>query len=185
MKRLGVLIIIFALLCGCSVSDDGMERVLQLRSQMDQKGCQFDAVITADYGDAIYKFTLRCVYMHSGSMAFSVIEPESIAGISGTVEASGGKLQFDDSALAFALLADGQLSPVSGPWVVLKALHSGYITSCGRAGELLRATIKDSYADDALTVDIWLTQVNIPVRGEILWDNRRILTVELENFTME
>ena len=49
-------------------------------------------------------------------------------------------------------------------------------------GDLLRLTIDDSYEEDALTLDIWLNGQDIPIRAEILYDGRRILTLEIENF---
>ena len=47
---------------------------------------------------------------------------------------------------------------------------------------MVRVTIHDSYEEDALMLDIWLDGNNLPARAEILWDGRRILTVEVENF---
>ena len=43
-------------------------------------------------------------------------------------------------------------------------------------------TINDSYEEDALTLDIWLDSQNNPVRAEILYDGRRILTLNIQNF---
>ena len=171
------------LLCGCAGQDGQMDRVLTLRARLLQsKGCNFDAVITADYGDQIHKFTLSCQADEKGSVSFTVIAPENIAGITGRIDAEGGKLTFDDQLLAFPLLADGQLSPVSSPWVLIKTLRSGYITACGKDGDFLLATIDDSYADDALQLDIWFNGENTPVRTEILWNGRRFLSMEVKNF---
>jgi hypothetical protein len=50
--------------------------------------------------------------------------------------------------------------------------------------DLLRLTIDDSYREDALTVDIWLDAQDTPVRAEILYDGRRILTLTIKNFQM-
>ena len=36
----------------------------------------------------------------------------------------------------------------------------------------------------ALTLDIWLNAENWPIRGEILYDNRRIVTMDIENFSI-
>jgi len=85
--------------------------------------------------------------------------------------------------VAFDLLADGQLSPVSAPWIFMKALHSGYLTSCGKEGDLLRLAVDDSYADDALHLDIWLGSDDLPIRAEILWQGRRLLSMDVTNFT--
>lgn len=172
-------------LSGCGLREDQMDDALQLRARLGTENCSFDAKITADYGDSVYTFVLHCCYDSQGELSFSVKEPTQIAGISGHISGAGGKLEFDGVGLSFALLADGQLSPVAAPWVMMKALHSGYMTSAGADGEYTRVTVKDSYEDDAMTVDIWLNQQNVPVQAEILWDNLRILTIAVENFTFE
>jgi hypothetical protein len=159
-----------------------MDRAMALRSALLAKGAEFDAAVTADYGDKTYSFGMHCRMEAQGKVTFSVTAPETIAGITGTVSASGGKLTFDGNALAFTLLADGQVSPVSGPWLLMKTLRSGYLTSCGVEDGCLRIAIDDSYEDDALHLDVWLDESDCPKRGEILWKGRRILTVEIENF---
>lgn len=183
MKRLVAIVSLVFLLTGCSAKDPQMDRVLALRSKMLQsKGCSFDAVITADYGKEICSFTLSCTADDTGNVKFTVMEPAGIAGISGNISAQGGNLTFDDKAVAFELLADGQLSPVSSPWVFVKTLRGGYIASSGKDGEYLLATIRDSYNDDALVLDIWFDDDDVPVRAEILWKDRRYLSMDVKNF---
>ena len=110
--------------------------------------------------------------------------PETIAGITGTFTGEKGLLTFDDFALEFPRLTDDQITPISGPWILMKTLLGGYLTSCGPDGENLRVTIHDSYEEDALTMDIWLDGENKPIRGEILYDGRRIVTMDIENFSI-
>ena len=93
-------------------------------------------------------------------------------------------MTFDDVALAFDLLADGQISPVGAAWVMMQALIGGYITSAGVDGEYTRVSIKDTYDADAMTVDLWLDGQNIPVQGDILWKDRRVLSIKVENFVI-
>ncbi len=183
MKRIAALLCIVLLLTGCSGKDQGMDKAMGLRARLLSKSVSFDAEITADYGDKTYAFTMNCQADTQGNLTFQVLQPELISGISGTVSASGGKLTFDDTALAFDLMADGQFSPVSGPWLLMKTLRSGYLTSSNREGELLRLSIDDSYNDDALHLDIWLDDQDTPIRGEIMWQGRRLLTIAVKNFT--
>lgn len=182
MRRIIPILLILVLLAGCAGARDTMDRAMALRSALLAKGAEFDAAVTADYGDKTYSFGMHCRMEAQGKVTFSVTAPETIAGITGTVSASGGKLTFDGNALAFTLLADGQVSPVSGPWLLMKTLRSGYLTSCGVEDGCLRIAIDDSYEDDALHLDVWLDESDCPKRGEILWKGRRILTVEIENF---
>ena len=182
MKRIAYILCLIVLLTGCSTKDGNMERALKLRSDLLSNGAAFDAVITADYGDKLYSFEAACTFDSQGTLTFTVIKPDSIAGIIGTVSRNGGKLTFADQALAFPMLADGQVTPVSAPWVLINTLRSGYLTSCGKAGDGLRISLDDSYHDDALHLDIWLDSTDMPVRGEILWQGRRILSIEVKNF---
>ncbi|MBQ6997188.1 MAG: hypothetical protein IJN60_02290 [Oscillospiraceae bacterium] len=183
MKRIAILLCLVLLLAGCSGSDGELDRAMNLRSKLLARSVSFDAQITADYADKTYTFTMNCAADTQGNLTFTVIEPELISGISGTVSATGGKLTFDDVSLAFDLMADGQFSPVSGPWVLMKTLRSGYLTSCNREGDALRISIDDSYRDDALHLDIWLNNEDVPIRGEIMWKGRRLLTIDVKNFT--
>ncbi len=178
MKRVFLIMFCILFLCGCN---DGtvMDEALALRGAILQaETCSFTAVVTADYGDQIYSFTLDCVCDKQGDVTFTVKAPESIAGITGKITADGGNLTFDDQVLAIPMLTDDQITPVSAPWILMRTLRGGYITSCADG----RVTIDDSYADDALTLDISLDQQKLPKMAEIYWKNRRILTLELENF---
>ncbi len=183
MKRWIAILVLALMLTGCSGSEGNMDRAMALRAKILASDIAFDAVITADYGDMTYTFSMSCRVDTKGELTFTVTQPESIADITGTISASGGKLTFDDQALAFDLMADGQISPVAAPWVFANTLRSGYLTSCGTEGENLRLTIDDSYEEDALHLDIWLDNQDLPIRSEILWQGRRILTLAVENFT--
>lgn len=181
MKRLLCVFLGVCFLFGCA-GKDHLDPIMELRSRLLAENCRFQATITADYGARFYQFSLCCESDVAGRLKFSVVDPESIAGIGGTISATGGKLEFDDTALAFPLLADGLLSPISGPYILMKALRGGYISSAGKDGSFCRVSLRDSYEEDAYSLDVWLDENNTPVRAEILWDNRRILTLQLENF---
>ena len=124
---------------------------------------------------------MDCTGDNQGNLKFSVTEPESISGITGSASEAGGALTFDDVALHFHLMAQDALSPVSAPWIFLKTLRSGYIVSACYEEELLHLSIDDSFEDDALRLDIWL-EGDRPIRGEILHDGMRILTLTIGNF---
>ena len=84
--------------------------------------------------------------------------------------------------LAFPMLADGQVTPVSAPWLLYKTLIGGYLRTAAQEAELLHLQIHDSYEDHALQLDVWLGAGDLPVRSEVLFQNRRILTLLVENF---
>ena len=172
------------LLLGCKKSDSDLNKALSFRqSLMSAQSTQFDCSVTADYGDKIYSFSLRCQFDENGIMMFEVLQPESITGITGKVSKDGGDLIFDNQALGFPIIADGYLSPVSAPWLFMKSLRSGYISSCGRDGDGYRLRTDDSFETNPLQIEIWLNQNFTPIRGEFLWLGKRILTLEVSNFT--
>ena len=158
MKKIFLLVCVAALLAGCGAGEEQLDRAMVLRADMIAQALSFDAQITADYGSESFTFCMFCSVDTGGSMTFRVTEPSAIAGISGTVDASGGKLTFDDAALGFELMADGQISPVSAPWVLIRTLRGGYLTSCTQEEGSLRISIDDSYELDALHLDIWLDE---------------------------
>lgn len=177
-----IFLLLFSLV-GCSENEGSINQALFMRERiLSAKECNFLAEITADYGDKIQTFTLSCTTDSQGNLTFTVAEPDIISGISGRFDETGGDLKFDEEMLAFPLLAEGQISPVSVPWILMRTLRSGYISACGRDGDLMRATINDSYAENALQMEIWFDDNLNPVQGEIIWEGRRILTVVVSNF---
>lgn len=180
MKRIALLLCLL-LLTGCAAKENELDRAMALRQKILASELSFDAAITANYGDKIVSFATECAADKNGNLTFKVTQPESIAGITGTVSAAGGKLTFDDAALAFPLLADGLLSPAGASYVMVKSLRSGYITWAGQDGDNLRVGIDDSYADDAMHLDFWLDGEDTPIRCEILWKGRTLLAIDVTN----
>ena len=184
MKQAVILLLLVEILVGCSPQNDSYERAVMLRKNLlESDGCEFETLITADYGEKVHTFRMACTADSSGALTFRVLEPDTIEGITGKNSELGGQLTFDDSVLMFEPLADGQISPVSAPWILIHTLRSGYISACGNDGDKLRIQLDDSYREDALHVDIWTDENTIPVRGEILYAGRRILSVDVERFT--
>lgn len=171
------------MLTGCTGKRDLLDRAMTLRANLLAcESCSFDVKITADYGDELHEFTMSCTGDNDGNLNFTVVKPESISGITGTIGAGEGNLTFDDAALYFPLMADDQITPVSAPWILLKTLLGGYLTACAMEDAYLRLSIDDSYEDDALQLEIWLDSEDKPVNAEIIFDGRRIVTMEVANF---
>lgn len=151
------------------------------RSKLQSAAFRFRATVSADYGDMIHTFVMDCEADKQGNVEFLVAAPDTISGITGKLTAESGFLTFDSEVLAFELLADGQLSPVSAPWVLVSTLRGGYLRYAAETEQGLRLTIDDSYAEEPMQVDIWL-EGDIPTGAEIFWQGRRVLTVRVENF---
>ena len=184
MKKIGACFLVILMLCGCKSNHSAMDQAIYFRQRLlSSDTCRFDCEITADYGDVIYTFLIQCEFDSQGSMNFTVIEPESIADISGIIRSDGGELTFDDSALAFPLLADGYISPISAPWVFMKALRSGYIDSCGSRDDGLLLVLNDSYEENPLQIQVYADEQCLPQNAEILWQGRKILSLTVNQFS--
>lgn len=171
------------LLGGCSQENAALKQGLEFRNRLlDAPGCTFTAKVTGDYGDMIHVFSARCRSDETGAVTFQLSEPDTLAGIAGTVSEEGGRLTFEDKALCFPLLTDEQLTPAAAPWILLKTLRSGYLTSACQEEDLLRLSMDDTYEEDALHLDIWMDESRLPVRADILYDGKRILSVEVDDF---
>ena len=171
----------FCMCAGCSGKNNAMDHALTLRGAIAQADrCNFSIRITADYGDVSYDFAMECVSDNQGNVDFTVTEPATIAGIKGRISAAGGRLTFDDAALYIPMLADDQITPVSGPWLLMRTLLGGCITSCSDG----RITIDDSYEDDALKLDIFLDDGGMPSAVDVYWKNRRILLMQVTSFVL-
>ena len=169
------------LLGGCAAGNREMDRAMELRSRILTEPCTFSAQITADYIDSRETFTVSCSHTPEEGLTFEVTQPREIAGICGTVAGTEGTLRYDGAILALPLLADGRISPVSSPWVLLKALGSGQILSCGESDGALCITARDSYADDALEAEVWVRDGKIE-SAELMWQGRRTLVMEIQGF---
>lgn len=182
-RWIGAMIALLLMLSGCSNADESMGRVLDFRKRLLQaQGCSFVAHIEADYGESVYSFSMSCRTDGDGKLHFEVLKPQTISGIEGTFHTGGGGLIFQETVLTFPPLAEGELAPISAPWILMNTLRSGYIDTVGEEDDLLRATIHESYAEDALRLDIWFDAEAKPVLGEILWQGRSILTIHVESF---
>lgn len=186
MKKAAGIVLILVLLSGCAGKNPALERGIALRTKiLGSPLCSFDAEIAADYGDKLHTFSMQCLVDNRGTIRFTVTAPESISGIQGSVDGAKGTLRFDDTALHFPLLADNQVTPVSAPWLLMKTLRGGFIASAGKEDETVHLRIDDSYDEDALHLDIWLDKSDLPIRAEVMYRERKILSLDVKNFTIQ
>ena len=183
MKRMLATIFLTAyLFSGCSDMDSGLNYALSLREKLQNNSCTFQIEINADYGDYIHSFAMECSADSQGDLSFTVVSPETIQGITGRISDTGGNLVFDENVLAFNVLADGQISPVSVPWLLIRTLRSGYIRASTETQNGMKLIIDDSYEEESLQMDIWLDENTLPCEAEILWKGRRIMSLKIKNF---
>lgn len=183
MRRIfGFLLVLSVVLVGCSGETSADSGMLLRQKSLSSNGCTFDAVVVADYTDMVFEFGLRCRAESSGRVYFEVTSPESICGISGYIDEHSGNLTFDDKVLAFSTIADGYLTPVSVPWIMVKGINGGYLSSCTVSGTNKTLYIDDSYEAETVNLQITLDQQDLPVFCEVIWKGRRVLSMKVENF---
>ena len=180
--KIAVFLCFVVLLTGCANNNAPIDKAIELRNEIEQSGgCTFFATVTADYGEEVYVFSMDCATDKEGNLSFTITAPETISGITGKISAEGGSLTFDDQVLAFQTMADGVVTPVTAPWILMKTLKSGYLKSCAETGSGFEIAADDSYADGSLHLNIGVRD-NLPSTAEIFWEGRRILTVAVANF---
>lgn len=186
LKKLWILCCLVLCLTACGgEKSQPTQKALDFRTGlMEAGGCSFTAVVTADYGEKVYSFTLDCSY-NGDKTRLRVLEPESIAGIAATVSGNGAVLEFDGVELEFGKLANGFPSPVAAPWLLGQCWTGEYIAWAGPDGDLERITYLRGYDDEELTVDTWLDANRVPVYAEVAQDGVRCLTVEIKDFRFE
>ena len=178
-------LLVSVFLSGCGRSSTELDNALTLRNQVSSaQKCSFNAIITAEYDDAINSFELKCEAAGNDPLRFEVISPDTIAGITGMISQSNGNLTFDDEMLAFELIVDGRLSPVSAPWLFLRVLKSGYIIACGSEGDGSHIQIEDTYAGEKILIDLYTDRENHPIRADLIWNGKRTLSIIIHSFSV-
>lgn len=185
MKFFATLVLVLSMLCGCSMKNHGLEQVSELRENLlVANGCSFQADITADYEDRVHTFQMTCTTDTTGKLEFVVTSPETISGISGSISHDGANLTFEDVVLAFPMLADGEISPICAPWLFMNSLRGGYLSGCSEESDGLCIYIDDSFYDHPLKVEVNTDKNTIPTHVEYIWQNRRILSVDIHSFVI-
>ena len=179
MKRLLSAVVVVVFLFGCRSNPDSFSDILSIRERLNSGAtCKFRASVTLDYGDSLYSFAAECEADTENNMRLTVIEPASIAGVCGEISAQSGKIAYGDQILAFEQLAENQITPICVPWLLTKALRSGYINSSGTES----VQIDDSYKNCEFSVEVYLNEIGIPTAAELLWSGKRIASVIINDF---
>lgn len=150
---------------------------------MNNDGCSFTAGIRADYGERVYEFTMS-VATSGEETTLTVLQPESISGITARVSEDRTSVTFDGTELDFGILANGLLSPVETPWLLMQCWKQAYIAYAGADGDQQRVTYLRGYDEEEITVDTWFSS-GVPVYAEVSCGDTRYLTVEITDFQLK
>lgn len=184
MKRWIAIMVVPFVLIGCKNKSNAIDMLYTFRENLlCSTKVTFDTEITVDYGQDYYTFEVTCSGNENGDLSFEVVRPDTIHGIQGTVIGEEGHLTFDHYALAFKTIAEGRVTPVNAPWVFLTSLRGGYITACSSTENGYLAIIRDTYEENPLIFEIAFED-NKPISAEVYWNETRIISMLIRNFTV-
>ena len=157
-----ILLLLF-LLSGCTPQETALSPAIEFRAAL-ANGCRFHAQVSADFGETVASFAMDCETDSDGVLRLTVTEPETLSGITATVKNGGGTITYDGMALAFGLLANGNVIP-------------------GQEDALYRVTYEKDFDEKRLVTDTWFEN-GVPICAEVCYNGQRILKILISSFTL-
>lgn len=183
--KLTAIVLVLCMLTGCSSHGQSLDRIAQLRTQLiDAKQCTFAASVSAYYTEDVYQFQVNCSVDNTGTLSFTVAAPETILGITGNISNDGADLTFDNEVLAFPIMADERISPVSAPWVFYNTLRCGYLSGYAETSEGNLLSMDDSFQENPLHLEIQTDENYVPLNAQIYYRQKMVLALEIQDFSL-
>lgn len=186
VKRLAALLSVLCILSSCKSAEDEMQRALNFRTDiLAGSSCGFSAEVTADVGNRIYVFSADCSYdPESNDASISVTAPETIHGISATVDGETAQVTFDGISLELGSIVGGRIAPMQLPQILGDAWAYGYIESAGEAGEGYLVSYTIGYDAEEKTVYTYFDEQMMPLRAELYYEGVCVLEAEIGNYVL-
>ncbi len=182
VKRTVLFVLMISLLCLTACGGDGSgERFAAFREETAAAAVTATAEVSADYGETVYNFTLRCTG-GGGEYTVEVLAPESLAGIRAHIARDSSRLEFEDIILDTGDLTSDGLTPVSALPTVLAAAAEGHVEHLWEADGFLAAEI---YLSDTDTLTLWLDSADRPAAAEIVSDGVMVLSCRFTGWETE
>jgi len=184
LRRIIIAFLLCLLCTACASEEEVLSPAIDFRAEVVQNGgCSFVAQVEADFGQTVQMFTLQCQTNENDELRFSVLAPETLAGISATVTEGGGTITYDGMAMDFGLLANGNVIPAAAPAIVSSCWTNAYIASAGNENSLYRATYEKNYDEKKLIVETWFEK-GLPISAEICYNNERVIKITISDFSL-
>lgn len=140
------------LLTGCRPGGEkelnAEERALQLRTHyLAADTCAGTAVVTADYGERVYGFTLDFSWKREGDTVLTVTDPEELAGLTATVGQGESRLEFQGVSLGTGDLTGEGLTPLEFLPAVMSDIGGGFMAECSFETQEDRETLRVLFRD--------------------------------------
>ena len=171
---------LLCLLTACGGKEtNALQAPLDFRAELLAKnGCSFTAQITADCGERVWQYAIRCKASPDGTAELEILAPDSIAGITAEITGADGKLRFDGAYVDFGLLADGELSPIAAPQTLFSCWTEQYIASSGGGC----VSYELGSGAKRLEMICRFDEDNLPVRAEIYQQGTQLMALEISDF---
>lgn len=171
--------------CGNSMEEQ-VQQALDFRTAvLGASSCGFTAEVTADYGESVYDFTLEADYNPTErSTELTVTAPDSIAGISATIDGTDAQMQFEEVSLVLETAGSGHVAPLRLPQLLGEAWCYGYVESLSKEDETILVTYRSGYDEEELLVYTWFDLRMNPERAEIYDEETCVLAAEIEDFSL-
>lgn len=176
------------LLSACSHSGMSADKMAkEIRSEiLDAGNIRMTLNITADYGDNVYDFKLHFEGGTDGG-TLTVLEPETIAGLTAVFTADGLTFQYDGASLDTGELNESGLSPIGSLPAMLTQWCEGYISqSTYETMDGLSCTAVSFSVSDDTQLRTWFDcETYLPVRSELTSSGSVVIFCEFENVIIE
>jgi len=184
--KVALVVVALSVLTGCNQKKDTVQEAMDFRTElMESGGCEFTAEITANLGSRVYDFTLDCHYFtEPQSLELTVTAPETIEGITATIEGEEAKVSFDGAGLELGTTAGGNIPPLVFPKLLGDAWYGGYIDSVSEDDDGSIVQYRLGQDDDEILVYTYFDSEMVPYYAEVFDDTVGILTASLENFSI-
>ena len=186
MKRYAAMLIcLAALLSGCAAeqTDTRAEDLQRKYAAMD--GYAATVELTTAERDESTRYRLD-VKSEGGETRVTVLEPETIAGVSATVSGDALSLVYDGMALSAGGAAT-ELNAVNGTDAVVRAAAEGFIAEHNHErygdADALRLCLETELNGETLHVAVWFDEQDAPLYAEIERDGWVMQYLEFTNFT--
>ena len=179
------------LLCaGCGKkADQALEQAEQFRSVLQGSDFSFQCSLNIDYGDRVYDFSLAYAHEAGGEDTLTVLQPESISGLSIAIDGDSLQMLFNDTRLETGALSGG-ISAVTALPMMLSAWSNGVIEYVGTDTldgiDCYVIEFKTYSGEQETTWQLWLDQAaSTPLYGEISIDNTATVRCRFSGFTLQ
>lgn len=184
MRRMVAVLMLLLTLCACGAENtNSAQTAVSFRTARNgSESCTFRMNLTADYGEYIREYTLSCICSEDAA-DFTLIAPETAAGITATVSGTGAQVSYEDTILAVENFESRRISPMAAPYLLDQAWKKGYISSTGMDGQQEMVQYLLGYGMQQLTITAWFDG-ETPVRAEISDGTNTLIACEITEFNM-